>query len=1385
MKRLFFALLIGVCVCGLTGMTAFGAATTFSTVPTQTIAPATLQPPAIAVKKTRKVKKGTLSFSPRNPRDGEEIKFSFKGFKSSCTIWDFGDGTKEKRKASSGTTHYYKQAGSYKVTIYADCAGTPSATATVTVKQTGRKISANPNQFTDRRPIMFKTNGFLSKNIQWDFGDGTKQTGGPSFQHTFLKPGKYIVKAWDFEGKRGVKAAKLICKIRKMVIKGNTGRARSISATPSLKTPSGQSTAANRHRSVRAGEYSVVKRPALHAAPSGFSVVPRAVAQKGKIFFSPQSPRDGEEIKFSFRGVNASNAIWDFGDGWKVKDKTPPDIKHYYQRAGTYRIKLYADSGRMPVAATTVMIQKADRKISANPNQFMTRRPVMFKTSGFLSKNIQWDFGDGTKQTGGPSFQHTFLKHGKYTVKAWDFEGKRGVKAAKLACKIRKMAVKGGAVSGRMVTRPSLSVAAHNGAGSGANQHIFHGRQYSAAKKQDLSLNKRSGALPTTDFNVGKPLITLFKSNKTVIRKGEACVLQYKFTGGVSAFIRVKDETAQPRIKNNIRTEKIPFLTETSLPVAKPGRYATGTRKVKPLVDTTYELHVENSHGTDVREVTVEVRSGKFMKNVASKIAISRFDFSPGVISPGQRVTLYYAYSAERSARIIEMATGKMIARLSPGDRSGKISLSPGTTTVYTLEVVSKNDTVAMRDATIYVTHANGDYGPKGSNTPLVLSFEAMPSSVKAGEACTLHYRITNAEAGVVKTTAGIKIAELTMPEIGRIRAGTLKVFPKKTTTYVIRLENPNGAVVQKLEVRVVGTLPLGNSVMRKAGIQKFEFDPPAISAGQTTEAIYAYTSAKSAKIIEKYTGRRIADLLPGTRSSHLSLKPLHTTVYTLEVIPMFGKKLTEDFSVVVKYPKTVYKGKPVIDAFRAVPGSVSLGQSATLAYRFKNAETAMIYFGNSHNGKLISGISTVEPGKERTGSLKVTPPGNSHYMLYLKNPNGVTTQKIYLPCETKTHFIDMFEPRDLKKDKDGSYLFHYPTGESKLEIRYRISVSTVKTATLDIWGPGDHIVHNLNVHGHSDFIGYVMPGDYNFYLSAEMPMFMGGKAVTAYDKAHFKLRVLKRDKKPKFIKFKADTTSIQRGQSVAFDIEVLHASKIMLMNGNTGKAEQTYFTGETFSGTRMFSCSPAFTTEYYLRAVNNIGETTSATVKVKVVDVPEAKIVSFKSFPPSAVYGDTVVLEYEIENVALAKITFMNKDYTVVNRRSPLKKKEDKIAFDSVKATTYPILWVKESRDKRCRWKVKTLEIDVKREKPTIVALKVVPGRDGVEFHFHVLHVKKVILKNITDGVKLAVDSGINYNNFRGIITNTPKSSAWYSLTAVNDIGKTTTKMIKVNASP
>jgi hypothetical protein len=281
--------------------------------------------------------------------------------------------------------------------------------------------------------------------------------------------------------------------------------------------------------------------------------------------------------------------------------------------------------------------------------------------------------------------------------------------------------------------------------------------------------------------------------------------------------------------------------------VITPGNYTVTSgvpQNVNPTTTTTYVLTVTPPTGAAITQsVTVTVDPAP---------TITSFVASPTTVGPGGSANLTAVF-----------ANGSGV--ITPGNLavvSGvPVSVSPTTTTIYTLTVTNPFGTAVTQVTT--VTYS--------ATAPVITTFNATPAEIGSGSSSNLLADFVNG-TGVI--TPG------NLP----VTSGTpVSVSPTTTTTYTLTVTPTSGtAVTQTTTVTVV--------------------PPPTITSFGASPATIALNSSSSlTAVFANGTGVITPGNLSVTSGTAVSVSPTTTTIYTLTVTPTLGTAITQTVTVYIQ----------------------------------------------------------------------------------------------------------------------------------------------------------------------------------------------------------------------------------------------------------------------------------------------------------------------------------------------------------------------------------------------------------------------------------------------------------------------------------------------------
>ncbi len=328
----------------------------------------------------------------------------------------------------------------------------------------------------------------------------------------------------------------------------------------------------------------------------------------------------------------------------------------------------------------------------------------------------------------------------------------------------------------------------------------------------------------------------------------------------------------------------------------------------------SFRLVVKDTQGAQgTAKVTVTTKA-------APAVRVLRFVANPANINAGQSSALVWQVENADSVEITELG--------SVNPQAGTATVSPAQTTTYKLTARNAKGEV---NESVTVTVARPAQAA-------ILSFQANPASITAGQASTLLWQTQNADQVTISGGVGAVAQN-----------GSTSVSPTETTTYTLTASNSQGQTTATVTITVA---PAAAPV-----IVGFTANPPQIPAGGKSTLSWQVTNATDVTITS------FGKVNP-TGSQEVS--PTTTTTYTLTATNA-GGQVTATATVTVLQPAR-------ITSFTASPATITAGDTVLLSWATENATSANITPGVG--GVAVNGSVEVKPAVDTTYVLMVT--GNS-----------------------------------------------------------------------------------------------------------------------------------------------------------------------------------------------------------------------------------------------------------------------------------------------------------------------------------------------------------------------------------------------------------------------
>ena len=249
---------------------------------------------------------------------------------------------------------------------------------------------------------------------------------------------------------------------------------------------------------------------------------------------------------------------------------------------------------------------------------------------------------------------------------------------------------------------------------------------------------------------------------------------------------------------------------------------------------------------------------------------------------------------------------------------------------------------------------------PPTPSAPNILAFSASANSVLEGGTVELTYNVENATSVKIDATSGDAPLAPSTTLSGKVTTGPITV----QTTFTITASKQGATSATKSIVVSV----TGPAAVR---IDSFTANPISIDRGDTATLSWRTTNATSVKV-DIMNGANVVPagtMFEGTAT----VMPDSTTIYVITAEGPSGPA-TAMATVTVNTPV------PVINSFNAMPDTILVGETATLAWMVTGATSVTIN----------DGATDVYSGADATGTVDVMPATTTTYTLTATNQFGM-----------------------------------------------------------------------------------------------------------------------------------------------------------------------------------------------------------------------------------------------------------------------------------------------------------------------------------------------------------------------------------------------------------
>ncbi len=991
-----------------------------------------------------KIKKGTIQVKPSRPREGENVTLTARGFKSSRVCWKVND--KKLKPRSASISHLFKKPGRYAIKMYADCGKQLSGSKTITVLKVDRSLRASKTTVKVGDKVNFTTSGFVSSCVKWELDKRVKKIAKGRMSHTYNKPGKYNVKAFDQCGARGIKAETVMItvlgeelSITKVDLHfDNNKRIADVKVGDPL---SAQATFFHKGNGNLQYQWLVdnkvfggIQRLQLHRSKKKKTTVkmvqklPTEKLGSHKlslriIRFKPD--RKIPEISYTVDKPVRSLAQLPMPKGAIAEFKIEPDIVCTHRKevaVFSYKVlridpraKLWeVDYNRGSKVLLDLSFKKTDRyKLDYADDSGSYTVPDHDGPNGPQLKDYRLDYSYevGGKKINAHWFDQVDYRRKKIQPEAFIKEITIGpeVEYGRNLPYDRK---KGGSITFHVTYErrkvgpcdkdlyfefEPLTVLPPKWQIKGVNKlKIKHGELL----KQTYIVNVPAGQLPNPSsyyivgFAVKKdgyvnqvPIdLELVDDNQVVIKEFEADKMAILKGGQVRLAYSLKNAAWAMILQADLHTG-FQQKAKTNLAISKKSQQGTVT--VTPTASTKFILQA-GKYDSNGKSITDSIKVKELSVSVSK---IGEYSGPPNNVkligekhkSLTRTVDFTSLGSNAANAELVDVVTGKKkILPISKGNNLNSLDreVLPFQANIYELRVANPHGVVTKRVTFNFGPESFGSLKYASDLQPKIHLFT--PDSPFKGWdfAVPIHTIIENGKTATVYDTKGGTTYNLKLKD-GKYD-DVFNAFPKQNTTYRLEVKNDHGTAVQTARLILPENLP---------EITHFYFQDPTITAGQTTTLCYGFKNALDVKFIQKHSKFNFPFISGSEGKSCDPVTPGFSTSITLSVSNS-NDTVKKDAFIKVNQRPGQYQNKPLIVSFKTDKKQVLEGESATLSYEFTAGDYGEIKSEVIGQGVVTEAVLPMAaPGKYKKGTLVVKPKINKNfvqfYYLVVDNDKG------------------------------------------------------------------------------------------------------------------------------------------------------------------------------------------------------------------------------------------------------------------------------------------------------------------------------------------------------------------------------------------------------------
>jgi len=348
--------------------------------------------------------KRKIRLQPSSALVGQQIMIKLINSSANTVKWKIGNNN-SLNNSPKEIQYQFKDPG--RVEITAEIQGQSKLRDFIIISD-NRKLETGSTHIFEKCEVKITTRNFNSSMLKWEMGDGTIRNGGKEFTYKYLKPGNFIVKVYDFEGKSNIpvqmrlnvsKENREIFTRKKSIFVGSDVEfeARNfIDNRVRWNFGNGIEKRGSRkisHKFRRAGTFKVFALDFDGKGSKKIELTFNVVRDNRRLEFGKDLIA-GVPVSIKMNNSNGGTFEWKFPDGKKASGQNPGEV--IFNTPGIKEIIVSDRSGLYPPLKKTITILPDTRTLEVERGTILKNENLKVFAKNFKGMQVKWDFGDGT-----------------------------------------------------------------------------------------------------------------------------------------------------------------------------------------------------------------------------------------------------------------------------------------------------------------------------------------------------------------------------------------------------------------------------------------------------------------------------------------------------------------------------------------------------------------------------------------------------------------------------------------------------------------------------------------------------------------------------------------------------------------------------------------------------------------------------------------------------------------------------------------------------------------------------------------------------------------------------------------------------------------------------